>query len=275
MNEMRVDWDDLHLFLAVAREGGLSPAAKVTQRSAATLGRRMLALERAMGRELFVRHDRGYEMTSEARKLLEELTEIEARIVRLTARPDAKERPLVKVSAGTWTTLALLEKLDEITGQPADIRLRFISAETTLDMPRREVVIGFRNRRPTEESLAGRNLSRVEFAPYARTGAPERWIKVLADTPSARWLDKTIGNDAVCEVNAPRNSLDLALAGNGVALLPTFIGDGQKGLKRTGGTIPELAHDQWIVTHQDDRHLPEVRRTIDRMCRVLEKRHGQ
>lgn len=275
MNEMKVDWDDLHLFLAVAREGGLSPAAKVTQRSAATLGRRMLALERAMGRELFVRHDRGYEMTSEARKLLEELTEIEARIVRLTARPDAKERPLVKVSAGTWTTLALLEKLDEITGQPADIRLRFISAETTLDMPRREVVIGFRNRRPTEESLAGRNLSRVEFAPYARTGAPERWIKVLADTPSARWLDKTIGNDAVCEVNAPRNSLDLALAGNGVALLPTFIGDGQKGLKRTGGTIPELAHDQWIVTHQDDRHLPEVRRTIDRMCRVLEKRHGQ
>lgn len=275
MNEMKVDWDDLHLFLAVAREGGLSPAAKVTQRSAATLGRRMLALERAMGRELFVRHDRGYEMTSEARKLLEELTEIEARIVRLTARPDAKERPLVKVSAGTWTTLALLEKLDEITGQPADIRLRFISAETTLDMPRREVVIGFRNRRPTEESLAGRNLSRVEFAPYARTGAPERWIKVLADTPSARWLDKTIGSDAVCEVNAPRNSLDLALAGNGVALLPTFIGDGQKGLKRTGGTIPELAHDQWIVTHQDDRHLPEVRRTIDRMCRVLEKRHGQ
>lgn len=275
MNEMIIDWDDLHLFLAVAREGGLSPAAKVTQRSAATLGRRMLALERAMGRELFVRHDRGYEMTSEARKLLEELTEIEARIVRLTARPDAKERPLVKVSAGTWTTLALLEKLDEIAGQPADIRLRFISAETTLDMPRREVVIGFRNRRPTEESLAGRNLSRVEFAPYARAGAPELWIKVLADTPSARWLDKTIGNDAVCEVNAPRNSLDLALAGKGIALLPTFIGDGQKGLKRTGGTIPELAHDQWIVTHQDDRHLPEVRRTIDRMCRVLEERHRQ
>jgi len=275
MNEMKIDWDDLHLFLAVAREGGLSPATKVTQRSAATLGRRMLALERAMGRELFVRHDRGYEMTSEARRLLEELTEIEARIVRLTARPDAKERPLVKVSAGTWTTLALLEKLDEIAGQPADIRLRFISGETTLDMPRREVVIGFRNRRPTEESLAGRSLSRVDFAPYARAGAPELWIKVLADTPSARWLDKTIGNDAVCEVNAPRNSLDLALAGKGIALLPTFIGDGQKGLKRTGGTIPELAHDQWTVTHQDDRHLPEVRRTIDRMCRVLEERHRQ
>lgn len=272
MNEKAVSWDDLHLFLAVAREGGLSPAARVTGRSAATLGRRMLALERATGRELFVRHERGYEMTAEARELVEDLTGIETRIARLTAHPGETERPLVKVSAGTWTTLALLEHLDEITGTPADIRLRFVSAETTLDIARREVVIGFRNARPTGDSLAGRKLSRVEFAPYATADAPERWIKVLADTPSARWLDRMVGNDAVCEVNAPRNSLDLALAGQGIALLPTFTGDRQPALRRTGSTIPELAHDQWIVTHQDDRHLPEVRRTIDRLCRVLGRR---
>lgn len=273
MSETKTNWDDLHLFLAVAREGGLSPAARATGRSAATLGRRMLALERATGRELFVRHDRGYEMTADARNLLIDLTEIEARIVRLTATSNEKERPLVKVSAGTWTTLSLLDRLDEITGKPADIRLRFVSSESTLDISRREVVIGFRNRRPTEDSMAGRNLSRVEFAPYATAAAPERWIKVLADTPSARWLDKTVGSDVVCEVNAPRNSLDLALAGKGIALLPTFIGDARKGLRRTGATIPELGHDQWIVTHQDDRHLPEVRRTIDRLCRVVDGRY--
>ena len=270
MNEKIDNWDDLHLFLAVAREGGLSAAARASQRSAATLGRRMLALERAMGRELFVRHDRGYELTAEGRKLLDDLTEIETRLIRLSTGPSEKDRPLVKVSAGTWTSLVLLDHLDAITGTPADIRLRFLSAENILDIPHREVVIGFRNRRPTEDSLAGRKLSRVEFAPYASTTTQERWIKVLADTPSARWLEKTIGNDAVCEVNAPRNSLDLALAGKGIALLPTFIGDRQATLQRTGKTIAELAHDQWIVTHQDDRHLPEVRRTIDRVCRVLE-----
>ncbi|MGF1475287.1 MAG: LysR family transcriptional regulator [Geminicoccaceae bacterium] len=272
MNERKVDWNDLHLFLEVARTGGLSPAARTSGRSAATLGRRMRALERALGRELFVRHDRGYGVTAEGRKLLDDLTEIEAPIVRLTAAPGETERPLVKVSAGAWTILALLEKLDEIIGTPADIRLRFISAENVLDIPRREVVIGFRNRRPTEAGLAGRKLWRVEFAAYARFDAPERWIKVLADTPSARWLDRKIGNDAICEVNAPRNSLDLALAGKGIALLPTFIGDARKELRRTGGTIAELAHDQWIVTHQDDRHLPEVRRTIERLCRALPAR---
>ncbi|MDP2732341.1 MAG: LysR family transcriptional regulator, partial [Hoeflea sp.] len=137
-------WDDLRLFLAVAREGGLSPAARATGSSAATLGRRMLALERSMGRELFVRHERGYELTAEARQLVEELTRIETRIARVTAARGDMERPLVKVSAGTWTTLALLDDLDVLTGSPADIRLRFVASEARLDIARREVVIGVR-----------------------------------------------------------------------------------------------------------------------------------
>ncbi|VVT28857.1 LysR family transcriptional regulator [Hoeflea sp. EC-HK425] len=269
MNETTARWEDLHLFLSVAREGGLSAAARVTGRSAATLGRRMLSLERSMGRELFVRHERGYELTGEGRDLLVELTEIEARITRLAVRPGSGERRLVKISAGSWTTLLLLDNLDRITGTPADLRLRFVSAETSLNITRRQIAIGIRNARPTDPGLAGQSLSRVEFAPYARAGAPDRWIKVMADTPSARWLDRMTGTDAVCEVTAPRNSLDLALAGKGIALLPTFIGDRQTGLDRAGSTIAELAHERWIVTHQDDRHLPEVRRAIDRLARVL------
>jgi hypothetical protein len=31
-----------------------------------------------------------------------------------------------------------------------------------------------------------------------------------------------------------------------------------------------LSHNQWIVTHQDDRNFTEVRRVIDRMCNVLQ-----
>lgn len=269
MNEKTLHWDDLHLFIAVAREKGLSPAARATGLSAATLGRRMQRLERSLGRELFVRHDRGYELTADARALLKDLTDVEARITRLNTPSSENARPLVKISAGTWTTLSLLDKLGDITGRPADVRLRFLSVESILDISRREAVIGFRNRRPTEESLAGRKLSRVEFAPYARDDAPDQWIKVLSDTPSARWLDKKIGKDAVCEVTAPRNSLDLALAGLGIAVLPTFVGERHMTLDRRGGAISELAHDRWMVTHKDDRFFPEVRRTLDRLVTVL------
>lgn len=272
MNEKMAEWGDLALFLAVAREGGLSPAARITGRSAATLGRRMREMERALGRELFVRHDRGYALTAQGRELLAELSEVEARMIRLTAGHSATALPLVKVSAGTWTALALINVFDTLNGQPADVRLRFIATESILDFSRREAAIGFRNRRPQEEFLAGRKLSSVEFAPYARSDAPDRWIKVIADTPSARWLDKMVGADAACEVTSPRLSLDLALAGQGMALLPTFVGDQCPELERAGDPVAELTHDRWIVTHQDDRHLPEVRRTIDRLCAALDKR---
>ena len=59
-----------------------------------------------------------------------------------------------------------------------------------------------------------------------------------------------------------------------MVLLPTFIGDGQESLVRVGSVVSELSHDQWIVTHQDDRHLPEVRRTIDRLCAAMENHVG-
>ena len=108
MNEKDVEWGDLLLFLAIAREGGLSPAAKITGRSPATLGRRMLALERATGRELFVRHERGYELTADARVLVDELSDVETRINRVTAPPSQAKRPLVKVSAGLWAKIFFL-----------------------------------------------------------------------------------------------------------------------------------------------------------------------
>lgn len=187
-------------------------------------------------------------------------------------QPTTALQRLLKVSAGTWTTLALLERLDDILGHPADMRLRFVTDGALRDIRHREVVIGFRNRRPTQERLTGRALARVKFAAYATPGAPDRWIRVLSNTPSAQWLGKRIGNQSVCVVNTQRNSLDFAQAGQGIALLPTFIGDTRPPLVRVGDTVPELSHAQWIVVHQDDQQLPEVRRTTDRMCTVLGKK---
>jgi len=144
-----------------------------------------------------------------------------------------------------------------------------MAAEEPLNISHREVVIGFRNQRPTEDSLVCRKLAPVEFAPFGLAQAPLQWIKVLVDTPSARWVDRHAGADVVCEVNAPRNSLDLALAGAGVALLPTFVGDAQPALVRRGKVVAELSHARWLVVHQKARELPPVRRAIDRLCDVL------
>ena len=63
----------------------------------------------------------------------------------------------------------------------------------------------------------------------------------------------------------PRLVLDLALAGAGQAVLPTFIGETEPTLERRSDAISDLTHDAWLVFHDDDRHLPEIRRVIDRI----------
>ncbi|SFS05707.1 LysR family transcriptional regulator [Yoonia litorea] len=264
-----VEWNDIAAFLAIARHGGLSAAAREIGSSAATLGRRMRALERQLNRELFVRQSHGYDLTIDGRRLLADLAPAEAVIARATAPDPQGALPVVRIAAGTWTMLALTDHLTRITGASPDLRLRLLQGEDVLSIPRREASIGFRAKRPTSDGLAARRLRRVTFAPYARADAPDAWIVVRADTRSARWVAERCGAAIAVETDTPRLALDLALNGAGRALLPTFVGDAQAGLGRSGDIIEELTHDQWLVTHNDDRHLPEIRRALNRIADIF------
>lgn len=98
-----ISWDAYQLFLAVARQGGLSAAAETTGLSAATLGRRMVELEQALGRELFLRSQTGYRLTSDGSQLLEHLVELEAGSRRVEEwRRGKAGQSLVRISLGTW-----------------------------------------------------------------------------------------------------------------------------------------------------------------------------
>lgn len=262
-------WDNMQFFLAIAQSGGLSAAGRLTGKSPATLGRRMRQLERELGRDLFHRHDQGYSLTSDGEALFAELSDIGARLDRLRQRTVREDMPLVKISAGSWRTLTLLDRYADIAGHPPDVRLRFVQDEKFSDLNHREVTLAIRNTRPSAPGLAARKLARAEFAGFARADAPSAWIQVLVETPSARWVRAHAGGRVACEVTAPRNALDLARAGVGRALLPTFIGDHLRGLERVTDPIEALSHDQWLVMQDDERHLPEVRRVIERLYKML------
>ncbi len=272
MDETTFDWDDLRLFLAVARAGGLGPAALATGKSPPTLGRRMLALERRLGLELFRRLPRGYALTDQGRRLLEDVTLLESRIAPL-ADTDATRRPVVKISAGQWVTDLLCRRAASLIGGDR-VALRFIAADHVLDISRREAVIGIRNRRPDQPGLAGRRIGQVQFAIYAVAPAVTLWARVIGSTPSARWLAETHGTAPAIEVTNPRNALDLALAGVARAVLPTFVGTTRSGLMQIGPPIAALTHDQWLVTHDEERHHSQVRRVIDRVHATLRAEIG-
>jgi len=270
VNEMKLEWSDLNLFLAVARGGGLAAGGKIAGLSPPTLGRHMAELERVIGDVLFVRMARGYQLTDAGQDLLAEAEVVEEQILSIERRRNARKSNLpIHITAGTWMTRFLTMNIHDINTQEA--RLVFQADEVRHHIGRREATIGLRNARPKEAGLAARKTVRIAFAPYAtpRAAETDHWIASTAQTPSANWVRTHKASLIRFQVSSPRTLLDLAHQNAGQVVLPCFVGDLESKLIRTGDEIPALSHEQWLVVHCEDRNQPTVRRTVDLIAKLI------
>ncbi len=96
--------DDLALYLAVCRAGGLAGAVAETGQSAPTLSRKMTRLERQTGRRLFLRGNQGFALTAEGRALLSEAEALSGIARRLARWRQAAPATRVRITGGTWTS---------------------------------------------------------------------------------------------------------------------------------------------------------------------------
>jgi DNA-binding transcriptional LysR family regulator len=272
-----ITWDAYELFMQVARHGGLSGASAVSGLSPATLGRRMLDLEEAVGRSLFVRSRTGYRLTSDGSTLFSQIMEMEGTIRRIESwKHEGVTSPLVRVACGTWLAWIFTRNLSLIRTEQDNFRLDFYVAERRAILAHRESDIGIRAFEPQEPNLAATKLGDVAYAAYrARSAHPsmaDRWLAVSEeDAISAylRWPHEERADQIVVTVNRPRSLRDLALAGAGTAVLPCFVGDQDMRLERVGDEITSLRHTQWVVMNNDDRHRREIRTVVDRMVRFV------
>ncbi|WP_415920316.1 LysR family transcriptional regulator [Tateyamaria sp. SN6-1] len=270
------DWTDFGLFAAVARNGALSGAARETGLSQATLSRRMTALEQRLGRRLFVHGASGYTPTAEGRDLLERAKKMEA-AARDIAQWNAGRAgpPRVRVSAGTWTTDYLARNVTAFWSAQDPWQPEFVNCNLDMDIERREVDIGVRNRRPTHPWLAGRRTGVVEHAVFALNDDITGWIGPSDDTstlPSEAWTLTHHGADIVAFSNDPQVRGALACAGVGRVVLPTFAGHALPGLQQVSGIIEALTSEEWLVCHQDTRHDPPIRAALDALAGMLSQR---
>lgn len=268
-------WDDLRLFLAVARAEGLSAAARQTGISAPTLGRRITQLEQRVDRKLFDRRQTGYALTDDGRALYKQALEMESAAGAIEQWRDRNARRIVRISAGSWTSRFLAIHIAALWTPGDAIGIDLATAHARVDIGHRQADIGIRNRAPDEARLAGRRMQDVAHGVYrGRTAAGDDlpWIRVTGDaaiTPSARWVGAfdTGGNVLTC--SDARVVVDLLRAGAGKAVLPCFVGDSEADLVRIGEPVAELRGEQWLVLNEQSRHEPPVRTVIDRLAALL------
>lgn len=277
-----ISWDDLRLFLDVARLGGLSAATRTTGLSAATLGRRVSALEAQIGEPLFVRSQTGYQLTKAGEELLARAEEVQSAMRSLTRWRDGNVGDrIVRISAGTWTSAFLSAHIGEIWHVDDGIRVEFLTANEKVDIGRRAADIGIRAARPTETGLAGRQIGKVAHAIYSGRNLINGveaglFVGVVGEASvvgSSRWLMAHHGDRIGVRGNDPYSVRELVAAGAGLSVFPCFVGDSDPRLVRVHKPITELYSEQWLVSHHEERHRPEVRRVADRIAALM-KTHG-
>ena len=271
-----LDWDDVRVFLAVAREGSLRAAGRVLGLSQPTVGRRLASFEAAFGGPaLFDRLPEGLRLNAAGAALVETAEQLEDAALALERRHAATSPALsgtVRVSVGEWAAVFLAGALAGGSPKlPDGITVELVESQQTANLARREADLAVRHHPPEGGDLYIAKLGTFAAAVYRRTDCiGEAWVTYTeeqAHFPTARWVQQRIDETGAPVALRASRSLTMQLAairaGAGQGLLPCFVGDADPSLARVTPPVPEVAADYWVIVHRDLRRAVCVRAVID------------
>jgi len=177
-------WDDVRFFLAVARMGSLSGAARTLGVGHVTVGRRIALLEKRLGVTLLNRTPDGFATTSAGQAILRQCAAMESAALDLE-RVAAGRDALVTGSVRLTTTEALAYQLiapaiAALRQVHPDLQINLAVTVRSLDIARRDADLAVRFARPAASELVSRKLGEIGFSLYAsqrylaKSGVPKR-----------------------------------------------------------------------------------------------------
>ncbi|HEY8072717.1 MAG TPA: LysR family transcriptional regulator [Labilithrix sp.] len=289
-----MDWDDLRYFLAAYRRGSLAAAARELGCEYTTVGRRLAALEAALGTTLFKRTPDGLEPTAAAVDLVPLADGIERATVAIAARAaghDERVEGVVRVTCPEGFSLYLVDRVLELRARQPGLVIEILTDVRSLDLVRGEADVAFRMSPTTQRDVVVRALCAMPWRMFAssayvaRRGKPSApgdlrghdvvgYEAPLAHVPGARWLDEHAeGASVVFRGNSLRAIADAALAGLGVTVLPHFLATRLTGLELLSEEILGT-RTLSIAVHPDLVQVARVRAVIDFCAEAVLRDHA-
>ncbi|HEX3416970.1 MAG TPA: LysR family transcriptional regulator, partial [Stellaceae bacterium] len=274
-----MDWDDVRVFLAVAREGSMRAAGRALELSQPTIARRLAAFEASFsGPCLFDRLPEGLRLNATGEQLVPAAESIEDAVLRLERRRAVASPVLsgtVRVSTGECAAGFLARCLSESTTMalPSGITLELVDElRQTANLVRRQADMALRHEPPEDGDFYISKAGTFACAVYRRRGAEARaWVTYTeeqAHYAPARWVQRQLeetGKPVALRASSMLMHLEAIRAGTGRGVLPCYVGDGHPLLERLTRPIPEIAAEYWIIVHRDLRRAACVRAVIDWM----------
>jgi DNA-binding transcriptional LysR family regulator len=280
MNDAGMDWSDMKIFLAIARNGTLGAAAREVGQSQPTMGRRLRALEAAVGHSLFQRTSVGFILTDEGTAVLPYAERIEQEALSFERELDGQGKQLegtLRIASSDWFgDHVLTPVLARLTGQHPRLTLELLTDARIYSLARREADLAFRIIPFEESGVIQRKLTHLDYGLYgtAGTAPPEpgsglgaRLVTMhhgFASFPDAAWLREIFPQATIAFCSNSREAQARAvLSGAGIAVLPKLLAERIPELVEVKAMPPPPGRDVWVGYHRDLRRLRRLRVVLD------------
>jgi len=281
---MEPQWDDMKIFLAVARQESLSGAGRVLRLDPATVGRRIARLEAAMKAPLFVKSPQGYRLSAAGERMLEYGEQAEAAMRSAAHALDGPSESLsgqIRIGAPDGCANYLLPQVcAAIADNNPDLDIQIVALPRVINLSRREADMAVTVSQPVAGQLLVHKITdyRLHLAAARRYLRRQGRISTLDDLKARRLigyipdmifdaeLDYLTGL-GVARVQLASNSVAVQLkmlaqgAGVGVAHDFTLPAHG-----RLCKVLPDqfsLTRSFYLVRHQGDQRNARLNRFAD------------
>lgn len=280
------DWDDLRIFLALARHGSTLAAARNLGINQSTVQRRLAQFERRVDGQLVERQPSGYRLTSTGQALVPHTERVEAAVQAFADALKSATRAVTGVVRVTCPeplvfllrNSTLIERFEE---KNPLIQVQFVLSDKYLDLSRGEADIALRSGDTEDGDLVGCKIADSLWAVYGSPSYLEH-VECPASTEDLRkhrlvgfdetmrghrvstWLEHIVPQENIVARNdSVLGVLYAVRAGVGLGALPTALADGQQDLVRVLGPIPELSRIWRILAHPSVRKQRAVAAFFD------------
>jgi DNA-binding transcriptional LysR family regulator len=275
-----MEWGDLRVFLAIAREGTLGAAARKLGQTQPTMGRRLQALEHALGHRLFQRTKDGFVLTDEGAAVLNHAERMEEEALAFQRQLTGQEQQLdgmLRITSSDWFAEYMLTPvIADFSKNYPHVVVELLTDSRFFSLTRREADLAFRIQPFDESDVVSRKLSRIRYGVYAAADCPQPesgdgagasllvMNVAFGGMPEVAWLQRLLPNARVTfRSNARPVQAQMCIRGAGIAVLPRPLGDAIDSLQLFDLGEEPPARDIWVGYHRDMRRLARLRALLE------------
>lgn len=275
-----MNWDDVRIFLAVARSGQMLGASRRLNLNHATLSRRVTALEESLKTRLLVRRTNGCDLTEEGEVFLRAAEKMETEMLTAQSRVghvDAAIAGTVRIGAPDGFGVSFLApRLGRLTSRHPNLRVQLVPVPRSFSLSQREADIAITLERPDQGRLISAKLTDYTLGLYGSKSYFEEkgvpidvdalkahrrvgYVEDLIFTASLNFTGEVMRNwDAAIEVSSAIGQNEAVRSGAGIAILHNYIAKQDANLVRVLPEV-EIKRSYWTTYHESARDLVRVR----------------